>query len=107
MPRRSRDAGPPGDKDSGEKRRPRLPRGREGREPELNLFIDPKFRYWNLPAKAKVLLVSNVPQVNRNWYKCIATFHKEVQFKFIKSTIFKTEILSMECLRKINCFSHK
>ena len=34
---------------------------REGREPELNIFIDPKFNVWNMPAKAKVLLVSNLP----------------------------------------------
>lgn len=30
-------------------------KGREGREPELALFVDPRFRYWNLPAKARVL----------------------------------------------------
>lgn len=42
------------------KREPRKPR--EGREPELSLFIDKKFNYWNLPVKAKVLLISNIPQ---------------------------------------------
>jgi hypothetical protein len=36
---------------------------RPDREPEPNLFIDTKFNYWNLPVKAKVLLVSNVPKV--------------------------------------------
>ena len=36
---------------------------REGREPELNIFIDQKFNVWNLPDKAKVVLVSNLPQV--------------------------------------------
>jgi len=35
---------------------------REGREPELNIFIDQKFNVWNLPDKAKVVLVSNLPQ---------------------------------------------
>ena len=34
---------------------------REGREPELNIFIDQKFNIWNLPDKARVLLVSNLP----------------------------------------------
>ena len=47
---------------NGIKKKPRH-KGREGREPELILCTDPKFRYWNLPAKAKVLLVSNVPEV--------------------------------------------
>jgi hypothetical protein len=36
---------------------------RPDREPEPNIFIDSKFNYWNLPAKARVLLVSNVPKV--------------------------------------------
>jgi len=46
-----------GDRPKREKQKPR-----EGREPELNLFIDKKFNYWNLPIKARVLLVSNIPQ---------------------------------------------
>ena len=46
------------DRPKREKQKPR-----EGREPELNLFIDKKFNYWNLPIKARVLLVSNIPQV--------------------------------------------
>ena len=50
--------------DDGPKREKNKPR--EGREPELNLFIDKRFNYWNLPVKAKVLLVSNVPQVQMN-----------------------------------------
>lgn len=49
-----------GGDDKRPKREPRKPR--EGREPELNLFIDKKFNYWNLPSKAKVLLISNIPQ---------------------------------------------
>jgi len=49
------------DRNDGEAKRPRWT-GRVGREPELSLFTDPKFRYWNLPAKAKVLLVSNLPK---------------------------------------------
>ena len=36
---------------------------RDGREPELNIFINKKFNFWNLPTKARVLLISNVPQV--------------------------------------------
>jgi len=43
------------------KREPLKPR--QGREPELNIYIDNKFNYWNLPSKAKVLLISNIPQV--------------------------------------------
>merc|ERR1712048_243325 len=43
-----------------EKRQKAKPR--EGREPELNIFIDKKFNYWNLPVKAKTVLLSNVPQ---------------------------------------------
>jgi len=35
---------------------------REGREPGLDIFIDNQFNYWNLPVKARVLLISNVPQ---------------------------------------------
>jgi len=35
---------------------------REGREPMLDLYIDQKFNFWNLPVKARVLLISNVPQ---------------------------------------------
>ena len=50
------------DGNDGEAKRPRWT-GRVGREPELSLFTDPKFRYWNLPAKAKFLLVSNLPKV--------------------------------------------
>jgi len=47
-----------------EKRPRREPfKPREGREPELNLYIDRKFNFWNLPVKARVLLVSNVPQI--------------------------------------------
>ena len=46
------------DKPKREKQKPR-----EGREPELNIFIDKRFNYWNLPVKAKVILVSNLPQV--------------------------------------------
>lgn len=46
------------DRPKREKQKPR-----EGREPELNLYIDNKFNYWNLPVKARVLLVSNIPQV--------------------------------------------
>jgi len=45
------------DRPKREKQKPR-----EGREPELNIFIDKRFNYWNLPVKAKVLLISNVPQ---------------------------------------------
>ena len=37
--------------------------GREGREKPLDIFIDTKFNYWNLPVKARVLLISNLPQV--------------------------------------------
>lgn len=49
----------------GEEKKPRKDnKPREGREPGLNIFIDPKFNYWNLPVKARVLLISNVPQVN-------------------------------------------
>lgn len=49
--------------DDREKRPRREPlKPREGREPELNLYIDKKFNYWNLPTKARVLLISNVPQ---------------------------------------------
>jgi len=55
-----------GDRDrrgDGEKRPRREPlKPREGREPELNLYIDKRFNYWNLPTKARVLLISNVPQ---------------------------------------------
>eukprot|EP00092_Neocalanus_flemingeri_P031323 GFUD01034019.1.p1 GENE.GFUD01034019.1~~GFUD01034019.1.p1 ORF type:complete len:258 (-),score=75.84 GFUD01034019.1:148-921(-) len=29
---------------------------------EPNVYIDSKFNYWNLPTKARVLLISNVPQ---------------------------------------------
>lgn len=36
--------------------------GREGREKPLDIFIDTKFNYWNLPVKARVLLISNLPQ---------------------------------------------
>ena len=36
---------------------------RPDREPEPNIFVDSKFNYWNLPVKARVLLVSNVPKV--------------------------------------------
>ena len=46
------------DRPKREKQKPR-----EGREPELNIFIDRKFNYWNLPVKARVILVSNIPQV--------------------------------------------
>jgi len=47
----------------GEKRLRREPlKQREGREPELDLYIDKRFNYWNLPTKARVLLISNVPQ---------------------------------------------
>ena len=46
------------DRPKREKQKPR-----EGREPELNIFIDKRFNYWNLPVKAKVILVSNLPQV--------------------------------------------
>ena len=62
----------------GEKRdrpdRPRREKPREGREPELNIFIDKRFNVWNLPVKAKVLLASNLPQVinkitKRNYYR--------------------------------------
>lgn len=48
------------DRPKREKQKPR-----EGREPELNLFIDKRFNFWNLPVKAKVILVSNIPQVNK------------------------------------------
>jgi len=58
---RDRRSGGFGDRDDKRpKREPRKPR--EGREPELSLFIDKKFNYWNLPVKAKVLLISNIPQ---------------------------------------------
>ena len=46
-----------------EKPRRAAAKPRVGREPELNLFIDNKFNVWNLPDKAKVVLVSNLPQV--------------------------------------------
>lgn len=46
------------DRPKREKQKPR-----EGREPELNIFIDKRFNFWNLPVKAKVILVSNLPQV--------------------------------------------
>ena len=49
------------DRPKREKQKPR-----EGREPELNIFIDKRFNYWNLPVKAKVILVSNLPQVMKN-----------------------------------------
>ena len=49
------------------KREPLKPR--DGREPELNIYIDKKFNFWNLPTKARVLLISNVPQVR----KCLMT----------------------------------
>lgn len=45
------------DRPKREKQKPR-----EGREPELNIFIDKRFNFWNLPVKAKVILVSNLPQ---------------------------------------------
>ena len=48
------------DRPKREKQKPR-----EGREPELNLFIDKRFNFWNLPVKAKVILVSDIPQVNK------------------------------------------
>ena len=48
----------------GDEKKPRKEnKPRENREPGLNIFIDQKFNYWNLPVKAKVLLISNVPQV--------------------------------------------
>ena len=53
------------DRPKREKQKPR-----EGREPELNIFIDKRFNYWNLPEKAKVLLVSNVPQVRVKVLTC-------------------------------------
>jgi len=60
---RDRRSGGFGDRDRDDKRPKREPRKpREGREPELSLFIDKKFNYWNLPVKAKVLLISNIPQ---------------------------------------------
>jgi len=47
----------------GDEKKPRKDnKPREGREPPLNIYIDPKFNYWNLPVKARVLLISNVPQ---------------------------------------------
>ena len=49
----------------GDEKKPRKDnKPREGREPPLNIYIDPKFNYWNLPVKARVLLISNVPQVS-------------------------------------------
>jgi hypothetical protein len=41
---------------------------RPDREPEPNIFIDRQFNYWNLPANARVLLVSNVPKVSMLGY---------------------------------------
>merc|ERR1719334_1523843 len=55
------DRGGRGDDD----KRPRMdkkPKAREGREPPLDIYIDQNFNYWNLPVKARVLLISNVPQ---------------------------------------------
>ena len=50
---------------SGEKRprrdREETNKPREGREEAPPLFVDAKFNVWNLPCKAKVLLVSNIP----------------------------------------------
>ena len=54
----------------GEKRPKREPlKPRDGREPELNLYIDKKFNFWNLPTKARVLLISNVPQVREELHQ--------------------------------------
>ena len=52
-----------GDVKRGRFDKPRGNKPREGREPELNIFIDQKFNIWNLPSKAKVVLVSNLPEV--------------------------------------------
>ena len=52
-----------GDVKRGRFEKPRGNKPREGREPELNIFIDQKFNIWNLPSKAKVVLVSNLPEV--------------------------------------------
>ena len=61
-----------GDRDrdgEGEKRPKREPlKPRDGREPELNIYIDKRFNFWNLPTKARVLLISNVPQVREEPY---------------------------------------
>ena len=52
----------------GDEKKPRKDnKPREGREPGLNIFIDQRFNYWNLPVKARVLLISNVPQVKASF----------------------------------------
>ena len=48
---------------------------RENREAMLDIYIDQKFNYWNLPVKAKVLLISNVPQVIK-WSIAILHMHR-------------------------------
>ena len=63
-----RDGGPDAKRDRDDRPKRDKNKPREGREPELNIFIDKRFNVWNLPVKAKVLLVSNVPQVN----ECLA-----------------------------------
>jgi hypothetical protein len=48
----------------GEKRPMREPfKPLAGREPELDIYIDKRFNFWNLHTNARVLLISNVPQV--------------------------------------------
>ena len=57
-----------------EKRPRREPaKPRVNREPGLNIYIDQTFNYWNLPVKAKVLLISNVPEVSLQFISMI--FH--------------------------------
>ena len=82
------------DRPKREKQKPR-----EGREPELNIFIDKRFNYWNLPVKAKVILVSNLPQVRNMILKYCFHLNRNI-FRMcvsqISSTTFShfTEMLS-------------
>lgn len=71
------------DRPKREKQKPR-----EGREPELNIFIDKRFNYWNLPVKAKVILVSNIPQVKNVSF--INTFFHSINSRMCVSRIFFT-----------------
>ena len=76
----------------GEKRdrpdRPRREKPREGREPELNIFIDKRFNVWNLPVKAKVLLASNLPQVIKKITK--RNYKRRYICRLFVSQIFST-----------------
>jgi len=84
--KRSRDDRDGGSAKDGAMKRPKY-KGREGREPELALFVDPRFRYWNLPAKARVLLVSNVPQALNSpelLYNLFSFYGDVVRIKIIR-----------------------